>query len=63
VLAMLCIVTAREVARVEADMIVVSLDRLTTTVRGAAEIMQCGVYRQADGPFRDRRSHRVASRG
>lgn len=53
VLAMLCLVRARGVERVEADVIIVSIDRLTTAARNAAEIVQ----RQADGRPRDRRSH------
>jgi hypothetical protein len=50
---MLCIVRARGVEHVEADVIVVSIDRLTTTVRSAAEFVQRGVYEPSDGPSRD----------
>jgi hypothetical protein len=50
---MLCIVRARGVEHVEADVIVVSIDRLTTTVRNAAEFVQRGVYEPSDGPSRD----------
>ena len=63
VLAMLCLVRTRGVAHVEADVIVVSIDRLTTTVRNAAEITQRGAYRQTGGPSRDRRSHGAMSGG
>jgi hypothetical protein len=63
VLAMLCLVRARVVEHVEADVIVVSFDRLTTTVRNAAEIVQRGVYRQTDGRSRDRSRHTAVSLG
>jgi hypothetical protein len=51
------------VERVEADVIVVSIDRLTTTVRDAAEILDRAVYRQTDGRSRYRRSHSAAWSG
>ncbi len=54
VLAMLCLVRARGVEHVESDVIVVSMDRLTTSVRNAAEIMHRDVHRQTDGRPRDR---------
>ena len=63
VLAMLCIVRARGVERIEDDVIVVSIDRLTATVRNAAEIMHPGVGPQSDSPSWDRRRHGVASSG
>ncbi len=56
VLAMLCLVRARGVEHVESDVIVVSMDRLTTSVRNAAEIMHRDVHRQTDGRRRDPRS-------
>jgi hypothetical protein len=51
------------VEHVEADVIVVSIDRLTTTVRNAAEIPDRAVYRKTDGRSRDRRSHSTAQSG
>jgi hypothetical protein len=62
-LAMICLVRARGVEHVEADVIVVSIDRLTTTVRNAAEIPDRAVYRKTDGRSRDRRSHSTAQSG
>jgi hypothetical protein len=61
VLAMLCVVRARGVAHVEADVIVVSIDRLTTTVRNAVEIMRPGGHHQPRVTSRDRRSHTASS--
>ena len=63
VLAMLCLATDRGVAWVEADVIVVSIDQLTTTVRNASEIMIRGGYRPNAGPSRDGRSYSAASSG
>jgi hypothetical protein len=50
--AVLCGVRVRGVEHVEADVIVVAIDRLIQTVRNAAEIMHRGVYGQTEGPSR-----------
>jgi hypothetical protein len=63
VLAMLCLVRARGVNHVEADVIVVSIDRLTTTLRNAAEIMHPGVHHQTGGASGDRRTRSAAPLG
>jgi len=63
VVPMLCLVRARAVAHLEAEVIVVSIDRLTTMLRNAAEIMHRDVYGQPDGRSRDRSSHTAESSG
>ncbi len=63
VVPMLCLVRARAVAHLEAGVIIVSIDRLTTMLRNAAETMHRDVYRQTDGRSRDRRSHTAVSSG
>lgn len=63
VVPMLCLVRARAVAHLEAEVIVVSIDRLTTMLRNAAEIMHRDVDGQTDGRSRDRSSHTAVSSG